>query len=164
MTRAGLVVGTIGYMSPEQAAGRPVDFRSDQFSFGVMLYELASGVRPFQRETGAETMTAILRETPPPLSTAAPSLPLPLRWIIEERCLAKDPEDRYASTRDLLRELRGVREHLSDMSGTVAAVKAPRSVSWLVPIAALAAGLRSAPSCTVGSRPARRTRRPSSSA
>ena len=141
MTRAGLVVGTIGYMSPEQAAGRAVDFRSDQFSFGVMLYELASGVRPFQRETGAETMTAILREMPPPLSTAAPSLPLPLRWIIEERCLAKDPEDRYASTRDLLRELRGVREHLSDMSGTVAAVKAPRSVSWLVPIAALAAGL-----------------------
>jgi len=141
LTRAGLVVGTIGYMSPEQAAGRPVDFRSDQFSFGVMLYELASGVRPFQRETGAETMTAILREMPPPLSTAAPSLPLPLRWIIEERCLAKDPEDRYASTRDLLRELRGVREHLSDMSGTVVAVKAPRSVSWLVPIAALAAGL-----------------------
>ena len=141
MTRAGLVVGTIGYMSPEQAAGRPVDFRSDQFSFGVMLYELASGARPFQRETGAETMTAILREMPPPLSKAAPSLPLPLRWIIEERCLAKDPEDRYASTRDLLRELRGVRDHLSDMSGTVAAVKAPRSVAWLVPIAALAAGL-----------------------
>ena len=122
-------------------SGRPVDFRSDQFSFGAILYEMASGVRPFQRETGAETMTAILREMPPPLSTAAPSLPLPLRWIIEERCLAKDPEDRYASTRDLLRELRGVREHLSDMSGTVAAVKAPRSVSWLVPIAALAAGL-----------------------
>jgi Tol biopolymer transport system component len=141
MTRAGLVVGTIGYMSPEQAAGKPVDFRSDQFSFGVMLYELASGTRPFQRETGAETLTAILRETPPPLSTAAPSLPLPLRWIIEERCLAKEPDDRYASTRDLLRELRGVREHLSDMSGTVAAVKSRRRLSWIAPIAALAAGL-----------------------
>jgi serine/threonine protein kinase len=150
MTRAGLVVGTIGYMSPEQAAGRAVDFRSDQFSFGVMLYELASGVRPFQRETGAETMTAILREMPPPLSTAAPSLPLPLRWIIEERCLAKDPEDRYASTRDLLRELRGVREHLSDMSGTVAAVKAPLQRVPAGPDRRARRRPGSAPSCTVG--------------
>ena len=141
MTRAGLVVGTIGYMSPEQAAGKPVDFRSDQFSFGVMLYELASATRPFQRETGAETLTAILREAPPPLSTTAPTLPLPLRWIIEERCLAKDPEDRYASTRDLLRELRGVREHLSDMSGAVQTVKPRRSLSWVVPLAAAVAGL-----------------------
>src|SRR5262245_32122704 len=141
MTRAGLVVGTIGYMSPEQAAGTPVDFRSDQFSFGVMLYELASGGRPFPRGTGAETLTAILRESPPPLSTAAPTLPLPLRWIIEERCLAKDPEDRYASTRDLLRELRGVREHLSDISGIVQTVKPRRSLSWIVPIAAAVVGL-----------------------
>jgi Tol biopolymer transport system component/predicted Ser/Thr protein kinase len=141
MTRAGLVMGTVGYMSPEQAAGRPVDFRSDQFSLGVVLYELASGKRPFQRETGAETLTAILRDSPPPLATAAPALPLPLRWMIDERCLAKDPEDRYASTRDLLQELRGVRDHLSDVSGAVPAVTRRRRASWAIPLAALAAGV-----------------------
>ncbi len=140
MTRAGIVVGTVGYMSPEQAAGRRVDIRSDQFSLGTVLYELASGKRPFQRDTGAETLAAILREAPPPLATVAPSLPAPLRWIIDERCLAKDPEDRYASTRDLVRELQGVREHMSDMSGAVAAVKPARRWAWTVPILTLLAG------------------------
>jgi WD40 repeat protein len=114
MTHAGMVVGTLGYMSPEQAAGRAVDFRSDQFSFGAMLYEMASGRRAFQRKTGPETLTAILREPPEPLSQVAPHIPLPLRWLIEERCLAKEPEDRYAATRDLLRELRGIRDHISE--------------------------------------------------
>ena len=116
-TQAGTVLGTVGYMSPEQAAGRAVDFRSDQFSLGTILYELAAGRRPFARETSAETLTAIIREEPEPLLQAAPRLPLPFRWLIE-RCLAKDPEERYASTKDLARELDLLRRRLPETSGS----------------------------------------------
>ncbi len=140
ITRAGLVVGTAGYMSPEQAAGRHVDFRSDQFSLGTILYELASGQKPFHRATGPETLTAILREAPAPLAPLAPRLPAPLRWIIEERCLAKEPDERYASTRDLLRELMGLRDHLSDASAADVAAPA-RRLRWAFPVLALLAGL-----------------------
>ncbi len=90
-------------MSPEQASGRTVDFRSDQFSVGLLLYEMATGRRAFERPTPVETLTAIIREEPEPLAVAAPRLAAPVRWVIE-RCLAKDPEERYASTRDLARE------------------------------------------------------------
>ncbi len=114
-TRPGMVLGTVGYMSPEQAAGASVDFRSDQFSFGSILYEMAAGRRPFHKPTAAETMTAILREEPEPLARAAPSAPPPYRWIVE-RCLAKEPEDRYSSTLDLAHELATLRDHLSEVS------------------------------------------------
>jgi len=114
LTRPGATLGTVGYMSPEQAVAGSVDFRSDQFSLGAILYEMASARRPFHRETGPETLTAILREQPEPLSRLNPGLPAQLRRIIEERCLAKDPDQRYASTRDLLRELRGLRDHVSE--------------------------------------------------
>jgi predicted Ser/Thr protein kinase len=103
LTSTGLVVGTPGYMSPEQASGRTVDFRSDQFSVGLLLYEMATGRRAFERPTPVETLTAIIRDEPEPLAVAAPRLAAPVRWVIE-RCLAKDPEERYASTRDLSRE------------------------------------------------------------
>ncbi|HET7746114.1 MAG TPA: protein kinase, partial [Vicinamibacteria bacterium] len=112
-TRAGTVLGTTAYMSPEQAAGRPVDFRSDQFSFGIVLYEMASGVQPFRRGSAAETMAAIIRDDPAPLEPIAPRVPPQLRWIVE-RCLAKEPEERYASTVDLARELKTVRDHLAE--------------------------------------------------
>ncbi len=139
ITQAGTVVGTVSYMSPEQAGGRSVDFQSDQFSLGTILYELASGKKPFQRPTGAETLTAILREQAPPLATIAPRIPAPLRWMIEERCLAKEPGERYASTRDLLRDLQGLRDHLSDTSGVgLPARTTGRGRSWLVPLLALA--------------------------
>ena len=139
-TAAGTVLGTASYMSPEQAAGRPLDFRSDQFSFGTILYELASGQKPFQRETAPETLTAILREPAPALAPLAPRIPAPLRWLIEERCLAKEPSERYASTRDLLRELQGLRDHLSDASGTGApAQAAPKRRAWLAPLLVVAA-------------------------
>ena len=101
-------------MSPEQAAGRPVDFRSDQFSLGSILYEMATGKRAFQRGTTAETLTAIIREEAEPVAQLNPGVPAPLRWIVE-RCLAKDPEERYASTRDLARDLKSVRDHLSEV-------------------------------------------------
>ena len=87
-TRPGMVMGTVGYMSPEQAAGRAVDFRSDQFSFGSILYEMATGKRAFERGTSAETLTAIIREEPPPVAQASPKTPAPVRWLVE-RCLAK---------------------------------------------------------------------------
>jgi serine/threonine protein kinase len=116
-TKAGTVMGTVGYMSPEQASGKPLDFRSDQFALGSIFYEMATGQRAFQRDTHAETLTAIIREEPQPIPPAAPGVPAPFRWIIE-RCLQKDPEERYASTRDLARDIRGVREHLSEASAS----------------------------------------------
>ncbi len=116
-THSGAVLGTVGYMSPEQAAGRAVDFRSDQFSLGTVLYELAAGRRPFARDTSAETLTAIIREEPEPLLQSAPQLPAPLRWVIE-RCLAKDPDERYASTKDLARELETLRRRLPETTGS----------------------------------------------
>ncbi len=119
-TVPGIVMGTVGYMSPEQAAGKPVDFRSDQFSLGTILYELATGRRAFQRATSAETIVAVMREEPEPIAKLNPRVPVPLRWIIE-RCLAKDVEQRYAATRDLARDLASLRDHLSELSGDVAA-------------------------------------------
>ena len=132
-TRPGIVMGTVGYMSPEQASGGQIDFRSDQFSLGAILYEMAAGVRAFQKATAVETLSAIIREEPEPIAGAAPSAPAPLRWIVE-RCLAKDPEDRYASTRDLARDLKQTLDHLSEASGETTAVarpKARRGAWWI---------------------------------
>jgi serine/threonine-protein kinase len=106
-TRAGTILGTVGYMSPEQAAGRPVDFRSDQFSFGLISYEMLSGRRAFARPTAVETLAAIIREEPPPLESLRAGLPEPLVRLIAT-CLAKDPADRFASTRDLAAVLEGL--------------------------------------------------------
>ena len=142
-TEPGTVMGTVGYMSPEQASGQPVDFRSDQFSFGSILYEMATGRRAFQRKTGAETLAAIIRDEPEPLAQTAPAAPAPVRWIVE-RCLAKDPEERYASTKDLARDLKSVRDHLTETSasGAVAASPArPRRNRWLAGAAILAVGI-----------------------
>jgi serine/threonine protein kinase len=92
-TTPGVVVGTVGYMSPEQASGAALDFRSDQFSFGSILYEMISGKRAFQKKTAIDTLAAILNDDPSPL--AATQAPPPLRWIVE-RCLAKEPRQRIA--------------------------------------------------------------------
>jgi predicted ATPase/serine/threonine protein kinase len=112
-TQPGLVLGTLGYMSPEQASGRRLDFRSDQFSFGLVLYEMVTGKRAFQRSTAAETLVAILREQAEPIGVQNPDAPAPLCWAIE-RCLAKQPDKRYASTRDLARELAAIRDRFSE--------------------------------------------------
>jgi Tol biopolymer transport system component/predicted Ser/Thr protein kinase len=140
-TRPGVVLGTVGYMSPEQASGQPVDFRSDQFSLGAILYEMATGRRAFQKKTAVETLSAIIQEDPEPISGVNPAAPAPLRWIVE-RCLAKDPEDRYASTRDLSRDLKQTLDHLSDASGEAAAVAKPKAVRrrwWTAAFAVLLA-------------------------
>ena len=135
-------MGTVGYMSPEQALGKALDFRSDQFSFGSILYEMATGKRAFARGNTPETLTAILREEPEPIGNIAPVTPAPLRWVIE-RCLAKQPDERYASTRDLARDLATLKDRLSETSGAAAAATArlrPGAPIWMrVALAALAA-------------------------
>jgi len=125
-TAVGAVIGTAGYMSPEQARGHAVDFRSDQFTLGAILYEMATGRQAFRRETPAQTITAIIEDSPEPLATRSPALPAPLRWVID-RCLAKDPAERYASTLDLARELRGLRERLGEVGGAGSSRGAPKT-------------------------------------
>ena len=139
-TSPGVVVGTVGYMSPEQASAAPLDFHSDQFALGSILYEMASGKRAFQKKTAVETLTAILNEEPEPLEQAAPQVPAPLRWIVE-RCHSKQPEDRYISTRDLARELATVRDHASEITsrGGLQATSARKPRRRLLAFAAAAA-------------------------
>jgi Tol biopolymer transport system component len=124
-TEPGTVLGTVGYMSPEQASGHPVDFRSDQFSLGAILYEMAAGKRAFDHATAIQTLSAIIQDEPEPLSAAAPKTPANLVWIIE-RCLAKDPEERYGSTKDLARDLAALRDHASGISVSAVGQPAPR--------------------------------------
>ena len=100
LTEAGAVYGTVGYMSPEQVRGEPVDGRSDIFSFGTILYELLAGTNPFRAATSAETMTAILRHEPPPLSEPPIAVAPALSQIVA-RCLDKRPEKRFHSAEDL---------------------------------------------------------------
>src|SRR5262249_10208078 len=125
-TRPGTVLGTVAYMSPEQASGEPLDFRSDQFSLGSILYEMATGQKAFPRKTAVETMSAIIRDEPEPLGKLRPELPLPVRWMLD-RCLAKEASDRYASTRDLARDLASVRDHISEVTSGSEALLASAS-------------------------------------
>jgi formylglycine-generating enzyme required for sulfatase activity len=99
-TRAGVVLGTVPYMSPEQAAGRPVDHTSDQFAFGVMLFEMLCGRRPFLGDSVAAVLGAILRDPPPPLRSIRPEAPRSVATVVD-RCLAKDKARRYPSTAEL---------------------------------------------------------------
>jgi eukaryotic-like serine/threonine-protein kinase len=138
-TEAGMVLGTIGYMSPEQASGLPVDFRSDQYSFGSILYEMITGRRAFDRPTSAQTLSAIIESEPEPLSVAAPKTPTNLVWIVE-RCLAKDPEDRYGSSKDLARDLAALRDQSSGISAVGVAPPAARRLR-LSPRAFVAAAI-----------------------
>ncbi|HUF69916.1 MAG TPA: protein kinase [Longimicrobiales bacterium] len=113
VTESGLLAGTVPYMSPEQARGAEIDFRSDQFSFGLILHEMATGRHPFPRDTPAATLDAIINDELPPIVRPPARLPVLLRWIIE-RCLAKEPGDRYAATSDLYRDLRRLRDRAAE--------------------------------------------------
>jgi predicted ATPase/serine/threonine protein kinase len=114
ITELGTVMGTIGYMSPEQTNGEILDFRSDQFSFGAVLYEMVSGRPAFHKKNRAEIIAAILRDQPERLQSKIQA-PAPFFWILD-RCLAKNPNERYASTRDLARDLATVRDLRVDIS------------------------------------------------
>jgi TolB-like protein/Tfp pilus assembly protein PilF/predicted Ser/Thr protein kinase len=104
-TQAGLVMGTPSYMSPEQVSGRPLDHRTDIFSLGVMLHEMATGRRPFQGTSSAELISSILRDNPQPVTEIRPDLPADLARIIR-RCLEKDPRRRVQTARDVGNEFR----------------------------------------------------------
>ncbi|MGA3024538.1 MAG: protein kinase [Bryobacteraceae bacterium] len=145
MTSPGVVLGTAAYMSPEQARGQEADYRSDQFSFGLIVYEMLSGKQPFARDSAVETMAAIVRDEPPPLEGR---IPAPLKWLVE-RCLEKDPASRYDSSRELYQQLRTLRDHFSEaVTSSVQAVSpevaaaaqasVKRSVTaWVWPVALL---------------------------
>ena len=100
VTEPGLIMGTVGYMSPEQVRGKAADHRSDIFAFGSILYEMLSGERAFRGETAADTMSAILKEEPPELSETARNVPPGLERIVRH-CLEKNPAERFQSTGDL---------------------------------------------------------------
>jgi serine/threonine protein kinase len=110
-TQAGMVLGTVAYMSPEQARGQPIDHRSDLFSVGIVLYEMVTGQLPFQGASPIDTMYAIAFEETRAVQALRPSLPGNLQRIVS-RSLRKRPDDRYASARDLVRDLEGLRREL----------------------------------------------------
>jgi len=145
-TNPGTVLGTVGYMSPEQVKGLPADHRSDVFSLGCVLYELATGRRAFQRETPAETMTAILREDPPDFARESGAAPAAIEPMIRH-CLEKQPDERFQSARDLafaLQTLSGTAASSSGSSGPSAlgsgAHAAPAAVRRRAPLVPLVLG------------------------
>jgi eukaryotic-like serine/threonine-protein kinase len=127
-----ILAGTVPYMSPEQARGAAVDFRTDQFSLGLTLYELSTGRRAFRAETSAQVLAAILDDEPEPIGKLNPKVPLPVRWVIE-RCLAKDPRQRYDSTMDLARDLRMLRDRVTEFTPASEVAPAPAPISrWRI--------------------------------
>ena len=137
LTGAGRIMGTTAYMSPEQAEGKAVDPRSDVFSLGVMVYEMAIGERPFKGDTQVSILSAILKDHPPSVTDLKHDLPRDLGRIVR-RCLAKDPEDRYQTAKDLRNDLRTLKADLDSgavqpLSGVAAPLIAPRPATrqWL---------------------------------
>lgn len=144
-THPGSILGTVGYMSPEQARGEEADSRSDQFAFGSILYEMVTASQAFARGSAIETLSAIIRDEPESIVALNPRIPAPLRWIIE-RCLEKTREGRYSSTRDLAREIANLKEHFTEISSSGpsavwAGRRRPRPRSKRLQAAALAAGV-----------------------
>jgi adenylate cyclase len=122
VTQAGMLVGTVPYMSPEQVGGDPVDARTDIFSLGVVLYELSTGRRPFQGKSNAETISSIVRDAPRPVIEMRQDAPRHLGRILEH-CLQKDPEARFQTAKDVRNELRALRQEVQ--SGTSEALPIP---------------------------------------
>jgi dienelactone hydrolase len=118
MTQAGMLLGTLTYMSPEQIEGRPADSRSDVFAIGILLYEMATGRRPFEGETTISVMSSILRDPPPPLGDLSNDAPEALEGILG-RCLEKDPDDRFADASELRDELSALKRQI-DSGASVA--------------------------------------------
>jgi eukaryotic-like serine/threonine-protein kinase len=108
-TAEGKILGTVAYMSPEQAQGKPVDQRSDIFSLGVVLFEMATGERPFRGDSSASVLSSVLRDTPPLVTDSRPDLPREIARIVRH-CLVKDPEERYQSAKDLRNDLKALKE------------------------------------------------------
>jgi len=150
-TGAGVVLGTMTYMSPEQARGDLVDHRSDIFSFGILLHEMLAGQPPFRGKTGIETASAILHEPAPRLPSLGPGVAGDASADIQrivDKCLAKDPADRYQGMKDLVVDIRAARRHLDtgSQAATASAPLAARLPVWMwiaagVVVVAIAAGV-----------------------
>ncbi len=145
ITGQGKILGTIAYMAPEQAEGKPVDARSDIFSLGVMLYEMATGERPFKGDTSVSTLAAIMRDTPKSVTEVNPAIPKELGRVIR-RALSKDPERRQQTGKDLRNELDDLRKELESgeltaSTAQTAAVRAKAPVPRPIPWVAVAGGL-----------------------
>src|ERR1700683_2775679 len=138
-TSVGAVLGTVGYMSPEQEKGEPADARSDIFALGTILYEMLSGQRAFRRDTAAEAMTAILKEDPPELSATGKQISPAMDRMVR-RCLEKKPLQRFQSARDLAFDLEGLSGTTAGSGMHAASSPAKPSMSpgrkWLIPVIA----------------------------
>jgi eukaryotic-like serine/threonine-protein kinase len=132
VTKSGVVVGTVAYMSPEQLRAKAVDHRSDIFSVGAILYEMLTGRRAFRGETEVDTITAVLKENPPEINLEQSAVPVSFQQIVRH-CLEKEPENRFQSARDLAFAL----DTLANASGAIR-LKAPRTQARIVPWAVAA--------------------------
>jgi hypothetical protein len=148
-TGAGVVMGTVGYMSPEQVRGLTADHRSDIFSFGCVLYEMISGHRAFQRDSSVETMNAILKEEPPEISQTRIDLPPGLDRIVQH-CLEKSPDERFQSARDLAFQIHALSSPSTVASGRSGIPKASRTLKLKPLLAALGAGVALAAGVLLG--------------
>ncbi|MBD3869414.1 MAG: protein kinase [Acidobacteria bacterium] len=135
VTQEGKILGTVAYMSPEQAQGKPVDARSDVFSLGILLYEMTTGQRPFRGDNAISTLSSILKDSPPSLTDLKTELPTHLDRVVK-RCLAKDPERRYQSAKELRNELEQLKDEIvsQELSGVRDAVPAggSKKTGWIL--------------------------------
>ena len=136
LTSPGSTIGTVAYMSPEQAKGVPLDARTDLFSLGTVIYEMATARKPFAGESTAEVFVALLREDPPPVSTINPAMPKDLDRIVA-RLLAKDRENRYQSAEDLLQDLETLEtvEAMEERASRGSSSRVAAAVSGTIPAA-----------------------------
>lgn len=137
LTTPGLLVGTTSYMAPEQIEGGTVDARTDIFAFGLVLFEMLTGRRPFTGDNHARLWAAILEHAPPPVSTFQPGVPPTLDHLVTV-CLAKHPDDRWQTAQDVGRQLEGLAGHARIGTGVAVAPAVPPSRSWRVATAGLA--------------------------
>ena len=137
-TQPGMLLGTVAYMSPEQASGQPLDARSDIFSFGVVLYEMLAGYRPFRGSTHLETLQLILHHPPQPLGKEIP----PALQKVVEKALKKDPSDRYQSMREMVVDLRSVTQEsvVSEVTTSSHSKRKQAAAAAMILLMVLAAG------------------------
>jgi hypothetical protein len=138
-TEPGMVMGTVGYMSPEQVRGQTADHRSDLFSFGAILYEMLSGRRAFRGETSVETMSAILKEDPPELTETNRSVPPAMERIVRH-CLEKNPAERFQSARDVAFNLQSLSGSTSQVAAIAPARQPTTRLGRIAAIGALSLG------------------------
>ena len=136
LTQKGAAVGTVPYMSPEQARGEEIDVRSDIFAFGVILYEMLTGSHPFRKGTAIETLSAILRDAPPPMPLKPVEAPAELQRALD-KAMAKDRTERYQRIKDLASDLKELRDTIATGAMPVRARRPAKGLSWKVMLACL---------------------------